>query len=77
MNPDETFTVAHQGGTLTLAGGSGPPFTGPLNADGSFSVTADNITMQGVFATQDGRTVIRDGTWQHPACGGTFEATKQ
>ncbi len=56
---------------------SGTTLTGTLNADGSFLFSNDGVTMRGVFVTRGGQTVIRDGTWQHPACGGTFEATKQ
>jgi len=77
LNPDTTFTITHQGNALTLVGVAGLTFTGNLNADGSFSVTNDEVAMRGVFVTQGGHTVIRDGTWHHPACGGTYEATKQ
>jgi serine/threonine protein kinase len=77
LNPDQTATITHQGNSLTLASPSGNTFTGTLNSDGSFSVSYDDVTMRGVFVTKGGRTVIRDGTWQHPACGGTFEGTKQ
>ena len=60
-----------------MAHPSGTTYTGTLNADGSFFLSGGTITMRGVFVTEGGRTVIRDGTWQHPACGGTFEATHQ
>ena len=33
--------------------------------------------MRGVFATEGGRTVIRDGTNRGGSCSETFEATKQ
>lgn len=55
-------------------------YTGTLNPDGSFTVSSDRGgTMRGVFATEGGRTVIRDGAWQSPQgnCSSTFEATKQ
>jgi len=31
------------------------------NADGSFSISNENETIRGIFATEGGRTVIRDG----------------
>jgi hypothetical protein len=35
--------------------------------------------MQGVFATEGGRTVVRNGTWQmkNGSCSATVTATKQ
>ena len=69
--PDQTWTITHQGNTLTMNGAS----TATLNADGSFVLPARN-TIRGVFATEGGRTVIRDGTMQAD-CAGTFTATKQ
>jgi hypothetical protein len=78
---DRTQTVTHQGNTLTIA--SPTPVgtsiaTGTLNADRSFSLTNQfGFTQRGVFATEGGRTVIRDGTWELPHCGGTWTATKQ
>jgi serine/threonine protein kinase len=77
LGSDATITITHQGSSLTLVPTSGTTFTGTINADGSFVLSADGITMRGVFVTHGGQTVIRDGTWQHPACGGTFEGTKQ
>jgi hypothetical protein len=68
---DTTITITHQGNTLTMYG-----TTGPLNADGSFSVTSGGITYRGVFATEGGRTVIRDGVVDD-YCGAHFVATKQ
>jgi hypothetical protein len=76
-----TATVTHQGSTLTI---SFPrvTYTGTLNADGSFTVTGTPggfvTTERGVFATDGGRTVIHDGTWEiNDGCSGTFSATKQ
>jgi Protein of unknown function (DUF2510) len=76
---DATFSVTHQGNTLTMAMGS-DTYTGPLNADGAFTVTRPlyALTMRGIFATEGGRTVIRNGTWENPGlCTTTFTATKQ
>jgi hypothetical protein len=60
---------------------AGHTHTGILNADGSFEVTGvaevSPGTYRGVFATDGGRTVIRDGVSQRGECSGTFEATKQ
>jgi hypothetical protein len=83
-----TLTITHQGNTLTINNRVGGAWTGPLNADGSFTVTGHSApaspyveTFRGVFATEGGRTVIRDGTWENRAsgypCSATFEATKQ
>jgi serine/threonine protein kinase len=84
---DRTITVTHQGNTLTVhfepaVHDTGFTLTGTLNADGSFQVSGGPIgrgggTMRGVFATEGGRTVIRDGTYQTTRCTITWEATKQ
>ena len=76
-----TATVTHQGNTLTVVFAP-DTYTGTLNADGSFSLSGPRISsMRGVFATEGGRTVIRDGTWEAHgsarSCSGTFTATKQ
>jgi len=76
---DFTATVTHQGSALTMIRG-GLTLTGTLNADGSFEVTGGGaipVTFRGVFATDGGRTVIRDGVSKRGECGGTFEGTKQ
>ena len=77
---DGTVTITHQSNTLTQVG----PYatlTGTLNADGSFTLSGNRggyvVTIRGVFATEGGRTVIRNGTEQNAACSGTFSATKQ
>ena len=69
---DSTFTVTHQGNTLTMG-----KYTGLLNADGSFTVSGNGVTWQGVFATEGGHTIIRDGVGHNGECSDTFEATKQ
>ncbi|WP_197522080.1 serine/threonine-protein kinase [Mycobacterium gordonae] len=74
---DTTVTLTHQGSSLTLVHSSGTTFTGTINADGSFVLSFRDSTMRGVFVTQGGSTVIRDGTWQPTTCSGTFEGTKQ
>ena len=78
---DFTVTVTHQGNTLTMVPEHGSTRTGTVNADGSFSVSWSGVswsgTMRGVFATEGGRTVIRDGVSQNGECSGTFEGTKQ
>ena len=51
--------------------------TGTLNADGSFSINGPRTSIRGVFATEGGRTVIRDGTDESAHCSGTWVATKQ
>jgi eukaryotic-like serine/threonine-protein kinase len=76
---DHTFTVTHHGNTLTMGFGS-VNFEGDLNADGSFVATTKNAySWRGVFATERGRTVIRDGEEDVPSalCHGTWTATKQ
>jgi len=74
-----SFTVTHQGNTLTMDIEGLATFTGTLNVDGSFQVSGvgGRDTMQGVFAAEGGRTVIRDGTNRGGSCSETFEATKQ
>ena len=74
-----SFTVTHQGNTLTMVFEGGATFTGTLNADGSFQVSGvgGRDTMRGIFAAEGGRTVIRDGTNRTSSCSETFEATKQ
>jgi hypothetical protein len=73
---DYTTTITQQGNTLTMGA-----YTGPLNADGSFTLTLSNgaATTRGVFATEGGRTVIRDGVIVDSAgiCSAPFVATKQ
>jgi hypothetical protein len=76
------MTVTHQGNTLTVTTDGGFALTGTLNADGSFQVSGGPAgrgggTMGGVFATEGGRTVIRDGTYQTSKCSVTWEGTKQ
>jgi hypothetical protein len=78
---DRLISVTHQGNTLTIifvqvAG----TYIGTLNADGSFQVSGGprgGNTMRGVFASEGGRTVIRDGTHISGSCSETFEGTKQ
>jgi hypothetical protein len=75
---DFTITVTHQGNALTWLI-EGHTITGTLNADGSFSVTViggSGVTFRGVFATEGGRTVIRDGV-EDSSCRPQFTATKQ
>jgi serine/threonine protein kinase len=79
---DRSMTVTHQGNTLTMSFDVGFTFTGTLNADGSFQVSGGPAgrgggTMRGVFATEGGRTDIRDGTYQTQTCSLTWEGTKQ
>jgi hypothetical protein len=54
--------------------------TGTVNADGSFSTDVvshgANIAVQGVFATEGGRTVIH-GERQGAGCTGAWTGTKQ
>jgi hypothetical protein len=77
---DRSMTVTHQGNTLTMNLDVGLTFTGTVNADGSFQVSGAGRgggTMGGVFATEGGRTVIRDGTYQSKTCSVTWAGTKQ
>jgi hypothetical protein len=72
-----THMITHQGNTLTI-----DTLTGTLNADGSFTVSGSIggqvlTTWRGVFATEGGRTVIRDGTYEHSTCNGSISGTKQ
>jgi hypothetical protein len=71
---DFTLPVTHLGNTLTVG-----PFTGTLNADGSFSaINRDHTaTMLGVFAAEGGSTVIRDGVSRDQGSNYYFTATKQ
>jgi hypothetical protein len=78
--PDSSMTVTHQGNTLTLKDTSVyGPGTGPLNTDGSFSVLVGHNTYRGVFATEGGHTVIRNGEASNSTsgCSWTWTATKQ
>jgi hypothetical protein len=78
--PDSFITVTHQGNTLTFGDDSNyGPGTGPLNADGSFSVLVGHNTYRGVFATEGGHTVIRNGEANNSlsGCSWTWTATKQ
>jgi hypothetical protein len=72
-----TFTITHQGSSVTLTYGSGAQDTGTLNPDGSFSAAGGVETVRGVFATEGGRTVIRNGHSETSACGNDWTATKQ
>jgi TIR domain len=79
-NNDFTIQVTQQGNTVNFPGRG----SGTLNADGSFETTWTDgpytDTMQGVFATEGGRTVIRDGVinYDNNQCRQTFSvATKQ
>lgn len=79
---DRSITVTHQGNALTVNMDAGFALTGTLNADGSFQVSGGPAgrgggTMGGRFATEGGRTVIRDGTYQTSKCSLTLEGTKQ
>lgn len=79
--------MARQGNTLTFGPFKlGVVYTGTLNADGSFSTSSSwgGSSMGGVFATEGGRTMIRDGTYDiepttenRGGCRLTFEARKQ
>ncbi len=74
MSFDYSAGISRQGNTITFI-----TATGPLNADGSFVATGSGYTWRGVFATEGGRTVIRDGdaTMTVENCHNTFTATKQ
>ena len=79
---DRSITMTHQGNTLTANLDVGFALTGTVNADGSFEVSGGPAgrgggTMRGVFATEGGRTIIRDGTYQTQRCSVTWEGTKQ
>ncbi len=76
---DYTFPVTHQGDQLIVYG-----YKGPMpNADGSFSGTTSFGWLRGVFATEGGRTVLRDaeltmaGAQGPDTCHRKFTATKQ
>jgi hypothetical protein len=77
-HPDTTAPITYQGNTLAMFGS-----TGTLNADGSFLLTRPYGELRGVFATEGGRTVIRDGVLKQghstgpTVCTQTFVATKQ
>jgi hypothetical protein len=79
-NNDSTIQVTQQGNTVNF----GFYGSATLNADGSFETTWTTgpytNTMQGVFATEGDRTVIRDGVmnWDNNQCRQTYSvATKQ
>jgi serine/threonine protein kinase len=79
---DVKVGIAQRGNTITFVNDPGT-----LNPDGSFSATGiyyatgAGYSERGVFATEGGRTVIRDGEMTMHAglaeCHGTFVATKQ
>jgi hypothetical protein len=76
--PDSTFTLTHQGNTVSFGGG----VTVTLNADGSFEYTDQyGMVTQGVFATEGGHTVIHGKhIYKNPLggkCESTWIATKQ
>jgi eukaryotic-like serine/threonine-protein kinase len=85
--PDAHLPVTQQGNTIHIAGTVPGGISGPLNADGSFVATGTypgpssyTTTWRGVFATEGGGTVIRDGEWTSVGgvnCHDTFVATKQ
>jgi hypothetical protein len=79
MARDFSAGISQHGNTITFISA-----TGPLNADGSFVATDSGsygYVWRGVFATEGGQTVIRDGdaTMRIPLsnCHDTFTATKQ
>jgi hypothetical protein len=78
LQPDYTETVTQQGNTLNIEG-----FTGPLNADGSFTLTRPYGELRGVIGTEGGRTVIHDAVQKQGSSAGpsvsieTFTATRQ
>jgi hypothetical protein len=51
--------------------------TGTLNADGSFTISGVNFTERGVFATEGGHTIVRDGAYEYNGCSVPLSATKQ
>jgi serine/threonine protein kinase len=64
--PRDTFYIVNvQGNTINFGK---PELNGPLNADGSFTATDTSFGMQetyrGVFATEGGHQVIRDGDYE-------------
>jgi serine/threonine protein kinase len=79
LMPPVSIPVTHHGNVVTI----GSWGTGPVNADGSFVIswTAGPYTntMRGVFATEGGRTVIRDFgiVWDNGQCPQTYTAIKQ
>jgi serine/threonine protein kinase len=62
---DTFYIVNVQGNTINFGK---PELNGPLNADGSFTATDTSFGMQqtyrGVFATEGGHQVIRDGDYE-------------
>ena len=70
--PDGMAVINQKGNTVTFNSA-----TGPLNADGSFVATDGTNTWRGVFATEGGRTIIRDGDATEGSCHGTFTATQR
>ena len=72
-----TATITHQGNSLTLVMENGDVYTGTLSADGAFMVSNGYSTRQGVFATEGGRTVIRDGILTMSCGSPTFTGAKQ
>jgi serine/threonine protein kinase len=70
--PDGMASITQQGNTVKINSA-----TGSLNADGSFVATDGTNTWRGVFATEGGRSVIRDGDATEGSCHGTFTATKR
>jgi hypothetical protein len=68
--------VAQNGNSMTFINEHGS-----LNADGSFVASGPNYVWRGVFATDGGQSVIRDGdvtlTVAGTECHGTFTATKE
>jgi hypothetical protein len=91
--PDGPLTITQQGNTIHITVGGPGGISGPLSADGSFVTTGTfpdqgysyNVTWRGVFATEGGRAVIRNGEWTEDgsamgpgqSCHDTFTATKQ
>jgi hypothetical protein len=88
---DETIGITQQGTNIHMTVGPGG-INGPLSADGSFMATGTfpdqgysyTHTFRGVFASEGGRTVIRNGEWTAEGsamgpvgCHYTYTATKQ
>jgi hypothetical protein len=69
-----SITVTHQSNALTMVFPK-TTFTGTLNADESFSAATAGQTLQGVFASENGRTVIHatNDSW----CRDHMVGTKQ